>query len=367
MKREYPPVWLGVALLALAIMWRMLGAPVSGAEWADVKTPLWQARVLLPSRVGRILTLWLPGQTDQGTDSLLEGEDPDGRQLVRQSMEDQPRVRVFLDAVVEMPLESYVCGVVAAEMPASYHEEALRAQAVAARTRALWQMENGGCKSHPEADICGDSGCCQGYASMTECREKWGDETELYRQRILNAAASTMDEHLTYEGQIITVMYHAMSGGKTEDVQAVFSEALPYLVSVESGGEESARGFYTDSFFAFEDMADRLNREIPGLNTTAEELRRGFSVAGYTDSGRVANVQVGERVISASRLRQALDLRSTWFSISSDGEGITFHQRGYGHGVGMSQVGANSMAAKGADYRDILQHYYPGTEVAGRE
>ena len=367
MKREYPPVWLGAALLLLAVLWRMLGAPVSAVEWGDVKTPLWQARVLLPSRVGRMLTLWLPGQADMGTDSLLEGENPDGRQLVRQSTKDQPTVRVFLDRLVEMPLESYVCGVVAAEMPASYHEEALKAQAVAARTRALWQMENGGCKTHPEADVCGDSQCCQGYASMTDCREKWGDETELYRQRILGAVSSTKGEILTYEGQIITVMYHAMSGGKTEDVQAVFSEALPYLVSVESMGEESARGFYTESFFSYEDMADRLNREVAGLSTSPEEIRRGFSVAGYTESGRVANVQVGETMISAAKLRRALELRSTWFSISSDGEGITFHQQGYGHGVGMSQVGANSMAASGQDYRHILQHYYPGTEVEKRE
>lgn len=367
MRREYPPIWLGAALLALAILWRMLGAPVSTAEWSDVETPLWQTRVLLPSRIGRVLLNWLPYETETGESTLMEGEDPDGRQLVKEMTRDMLMVRVYLNGIREMPLESYVCGVVAAEMPASYHLEALKAQADAARTRAVCQMLGSGCKSHPDADICGDSGCCQGYASMSECRAKWGEETEYYRQRILQAVASTVDELIVYQGQPITVMYHAMSGGRTEDVRAVFSESLPYLVSVESKGEESARGFYTDSFIPFDDMARKLNAEISGLHTSGEEIKRSFSVTGYTDSGRVAQVQVGEHLLSAAQLRQVLGLRSTMFSISLDADGVTFSQQGYGHGVGMSQVGANSMAAQGADYRNILQHYYPGTELLPRE
>lgn len=369
MKKKYPPVWIGIVLVVLAIFWRMLGAPVSGEEWKNVKIPLWQARVLLPSRIERIFLNWLPGQSVQGTDTLMEGEDPDGRELVRQSMGDQPLIRVYLEesGVTEMALESYVCGVVAAEMPASYHLEALKAQAVAARTRAVKQMNGGGCKTHPEADICGSSQCCQGYAGMRECRTKWGEETTYYRQRILEAANATKDELLHYDGEPITVMYHAMSGGKTEDVQAVFSQSLPYLVSVESRGEEDARGFYTDVSFSFEEMAEKLNANVGGLKVSPEELRQTFSVEEYTASGRVATVQIGQRYLPANQLRQALDLRSTWFSFSSDGEGITFHQRGYGHGVGMSQVGANSMAAQGQTYTDILQHYYPGTQLAVRE
>lgn len=368
MKRDYPPLWIGILLVLAAVLWRMMGAPVSSAEWADVKTPLWQVKTLAPSRMARIFRLWMPGSHGESSDILMEGDDPDVAELVRRNSVDQPVVTVYTAAGLKtMPLESYVCGVLAAEMPASYHLEALKAQAVAARTRAVRQMESGGCKNHPEADVCGDSSCCQGYASLTECREKWGNETDLYRRRIMGAVEETMGQLLRYDGELITVMYHAMSGGRTEDAAAVFSASLPYLTSVESRGEEGARGFFTESYFSYEEMAKAMNEAEPGLRATPEELKRGFSITRYTDSGRVAEVAVDGKTVSAPVLRKALGLRSTWFSIASDGEGITFQQRGYGHGVGMSQVGANSMAASGAGYEEILSHYYPGVEIVARE
>ena len=368
MKRDYPPLWIGALLVFLAVVWRMMGAPLTGAEWADVKTPLWQARVLTPSRMERIFLLWMPGERAVGADTLMEGDDPDGAELVRRNSTDQIKLKVHTaGGIATMPLESYVCGVVAAEMPASYHLEALKAQAVAARTRAVCQKESGGCRSYPGADICDDSGCCQGYASMTECREKWGDETEFYRQRIIGAVEETMGWIMTYEGEPITVMYHAMSGGKTEDAAAVFSQPLPYLVSVESRGEEGARGFFTETTFTYEQMAAAVNGSIPGMDVSADELRRSFSITEYTDSGRVRQVSMGDALVEAASLRKALGLRSTWFSIASDGEGVTFQQRGYGHGVGMSQVGANSMAASGSTCGQILLHYYPGVKIGLRE
>lgn len=156
----------------------------------------------------------------------------------------------------------------------------------------------------------------------------------------MQAVLETRDELLRYNGEPITVMYHAMSGGRTEDVQAVFSQSLPYLVSVDSAGEESARGFYTDATFSYEEAARLLNAYFSGLNLTAQRLRQTFSVAAYTDSGRVKAVVAGEHTLDAAEVRRALSLRSTLFSVSMDETGITFHQRGYGHGVGMSQVGA---------------------------
>lgn len=357
-------------LLALALMWRMVGAPLTGPQLEDIQTPLWQARVLLPTRVVRILRLWLPGAQEaqaqtireeamgeegQALDRLMNGEE---RQMISVYLADEGRV-------AQMELESYVCGVVAAEMPAAYHLEALKAQAVAARTRAIWQVENGGCALHAGADICTDSAHCQGYATPAQCRELWGEAYTAYRDRVLEAVAATRDELVTYGGQPITVMYHAISGGRTEAAQTVFSEALPYLVSVESAGEEGAPGFLEDTFFTFDEMAASLG-EAFGLELTADEVERTLAVAGYTDTGRVAAMLVGGREVEATAFRQALGLRSTWFTLSMDGSGVTFHQRGYGHGVGMSQAGANSMAADGADYRAILTHYYPGVAVEKR-
>lgn len=362
MKRSYPPLWAAGLLLILTIFWRMMGAPLTAEEFGDLKTPLWQMRALTPSRMGRILLCWFSAPETEEQD-LLAPEDPEERRLAALSGKEERWLNVWTeDGVRRISLESYVCGVVAAEMPAAYHEEALKAQAVAARTRAV-EQEKTGCPSHPEADICGDSSCCQGYAGESECRLRWGDEFPFYRERVTKAVQETADELLYYQGEPITALYHAMSGGRTEDVQAVFSQSLPYLVSVESAGEEDARGFWTDAAFSFGEMATLLNRSCSELHTSAEEIRQSFAVSAYTESGRVAEVRVGEKTLPASRLRRALSLRSTWFSITTDENGVTFHQRGYGHGVGMSQVGANSMAADGADYRAVLAHYYPGTEL----
>jgi len=250
-------------------------------------------------------------------------------------------------------LEDYVCGVLAAEMPAQYHLEALKAQAVAARTRALWQRGQGGCSQHPGADICTDSAHCQGYATQAECQERWKDSFEPYRNRMMEAQQATQGQVITYDGELITVLYHAISGGATENAENVFAQSLPYLISVESTGEEGAKGFWQDQFISYQEMAQKLN-------ASPEEIQRSFSIGGYTSGGRVKSVHIAGNEMSASSFRSLMGLRSTWFSISSNAEGITFHQRGYGHGVGMSQAGANAMAASGAEYEDILLHYYPG-------
>ena len=268
MKRGYPPVWLAIIVLILAVFWRMLGAPVTTEEFGALETPLWQMRILAPSRMSRMLRLWFPAPAQQSADDLLTGEEEeDGRTLARLTGREERQVAVWLEekGICVMPLESYVCGVVAAEMPAAYHLEALKAQAVAARTRALRQQEEGGCSNHPGADICGDSSCCQGYSGEAQCRERWGQEFSLYRERVMRAVFETRDELVTYEGEPITVLYHAMSGGRTEDAQAVFAQSLPYLVSVESHGEESARGFYTDTTLSYEKAAELLNAHFAGL------------------------------------------------------------------------------------------------------
>ena len=368
MRRGYPPVWLGILLLTLAVFWRMAGAPVTAEEFGALETPFWQMRTLAPARMTRIFRLWFSAPAEPADDLLLrEDAGEEGLSLARQTGEDQQKnMTVWLeDGLHSMPLESYVCGVVAAEMPAAYHLEALKAQAVAARTRAIWQTENGGCALHAGADICTDSAHCQGYATPDQCRELWGGEYTAYRDRVLQAVAATRDELVTYGGQPITVMYHAISGGRTEAAQTVFSQALPYLVSVESDGEEGVPGYRQDTFFTFDEMAALLGDAFD-LDLTAQEVERTLAVAGYTDTGRVAAMLVGDKEVEATAFRQALGLRSTWFTMSMDGSGVTFHQRGYGHGVGMSQAGANSMAADGADYRAILTHYYPGVLVEKR-
>lgn len=358
MKRNAPPVGLCLLVLALALCWRVIGAPLSEEDFRNVQTGFWQARTLLPQRALRIGRCWIAFA--QTADAQREASPEAGEPL---------SLNVYVTQegrMVSMDLEVYVCGVVAAEMPAQNHLEALKAQAIAARTRALKQREAGGCANHPGADICTDSAHCQGWLTQEECRALWGDSCNAYWERITEAASACRGQTLTYEGELITVVYHAMSGGRTEDAQTVFSQALPYLISVESAGEESARGFWQETALSFEEIAQRINAAFPQAHLTAQEVRQTLSIGGYTPTGRVSEMQVGSMSISGPAFRQALGLRSTWFSISSDEEGVTFAQRGYGHGVGMSQVGANAMAADGASYAQILAHYYPGTALESR-
>ncbi|MBQ7867924.1 MAG: stage II sporulation protein D [Clostridia bacterium] len=352
--------WFCILVLVLAIVWRMIGAPVNVKEFQDLQTPFWQARILLPSRLQRVLLQWIPVHLSE----LFEKEKTEVSLVNADDGKEPVWVNVFLaeeNRVVKMTMAGYVCGVVAAEMPAAYHMEALKAQAVAARTRVMKQMMQDGCSAHEGADICTDSTHCQAYASPASCRERWGDSYTVYRDRVLAAEEQTRNCWLSYQKQPITVVYHAISGGRTENAQTVFSQALPYLVSVESRGEEQAAGFRQDAAYTFEEMAEKLS----GLLGTVEpqDIRRTFSVGSYTETGRVHTVQIAGREVEATVLRALLGLRSTWFSLSCDEKGITFHQQGYGHGVGMSQAGANAMAGNGRSFEDILLHYFPGVTI----
>ena len=344
MKQTSGSVKICAALLAAALLWRMIGAPLTAEDFVNLQTPFWQARILLPQRLERTLSLWMIAAQPAKAESYSGNEE---------------KVLVYLnqeDHTVQMALEDYVQGVVAAEMPAKYHLEALKAQAVAARTRVMWQKQQGGCSLHPGADICTDSAHCQGFATRIECLERWKENDEAYHSRIASAQKETRGQWIAYEDKPITVLYHANSGGRTEDAQTVFAKQLPYLVSVESSEDTSADGYMQETFFSFEDLSAKLN-------CSAQEIQRTFAIGGYTASGRVSHIQVAGREIEATELRKLLGLRSTLFSITADEKGVVFHQRGYGHGVGMSQSGAQQMAANGADHIQILQHYYPGVQI----
>lgn len=263
-----------------------------------------------------------------------------------------------------MPLEAYVLGVTAAEMPAAYAEAALQSQAVAARTRAVFSclaLGGSGCRSHPGYDVCTSSACCQGYLSPAERLEKWGDTAGAWEARIASAVKRTAGEILVWNGLPIETLYHACSGGMTEDAAAAFSQQLPYLSSVDSPGEESYAGFETRTTLSREDAARRLCDAFPDCGVTADELPGQLRLLTSTASGRIGTIRVGSAEVSGTAFRQALGLRSTLCTWEAEEDSITFTTRGYGHGVGMSQAGAQAMAAAGANCETILAHYYPGT------
>ncbi len=367
MKRRWLPVQFAFLLVMLALVWRMLGAPIRLGEWQALDVPLWQARVLLPGRMERILLEWCcPWMGRSAQERSMQWRQQEDMALLGQRTSQPVVLQVWnaqMGEMQAMELENYVYGVVAAEMPAAYHTEALKAQAVAARTRALYQREGAGCALAQGADVCTQSGHCQAFVSAEELASRWGNEYSLYHQRVAQAVSSTAGERLTWEGKPILVMYHAISGGRTEDVQAVFAQPVPYLVSVESNGEENVRGFRQDTVFSLAEAAQLLDAAFPQLGVTADALQKTLVIAAHTATGRVDSLLLCNEEVEATAFRAALGLRSTWFTFTMDGETITFHQTGYGHGVGMSQAGANSMAAHGSRYDEILLHYYPGVAL----
>ena len=251
----------------------------------------------------------------------------------------------------EMELEEYLVGVVLAEMPASFENEALKAQAVVARTYTL-RAHNGKSK-HEGAAVCMDSACCQAYRSPQSYLNGYGDYDAL--EKVTAAVSETKDYVLTYQGELIDATYFSCSGGSTEDALAVWGTDIPYLQSVESPGEEDA-AYYSDSMtFSMTELEALLGH---GLGDNREGW---FENVTYTSGGGVDSICIGGVTYQGTQVRKLLGLRSTAFTVSISGDQVTFHTRGFGHRVGMSQYGADAMAIAGSSFEEILQHYYQGT------
>ncbi len=265
------------------------------------------------------------------------------------------RLRVG-NCVEELPLEEYLVGVVLSEMPISFHEEALKAQAVAARTFTLRQMDNG---KHEDCDLCDQSSCCQAWTGQAAMENKLGNSWEQYWEKAAAAVKSTEGVVLTYEGELIDAVYFSCSGGSTEAAVAVWGSEVPYLQSVESPGEEQAGKFLSEKIVS----TDEFRKVILQAQPLADMSGRPGSWIGqvsYTDGGGVEKISIGGISFSGTQIRQMFALNATSFTIRADGENFVFSVKGYGHRVGMSQYGANAMAEEGKNYAEILRHYYDG-------
>ncbi len=265
-------------------------------------------------------------------------------------------------STVEMPMEEYLCGVVSAEMPASFELEALKAQAVAARSYAVHRMKNPN-SDHPDAAVCTDYTHCKAYKTMQEAKEGWGKDADKFSKKIENAVYSTQGEVITYDGEVALAVFHSQSGGgRTENSADVWGGNVPYLVSVESHGEENAPNFYSSAVFSFDEFKTAVLSKFPDANISSKadigEIKR-------SQGGSVSSVCVGGVEISGKDMRSLFNLRSSCFEISAQDDTVSFEVTGYGHGVGMSQYGANTMAKEGYNYVQILTHYYTGTQVEG--
>ena len=266
------------------------------------------------------------------------------------------------DQVEEMDLGAYLVGVVRAEMPASFEPEALRAQAVAARTYTLYKIQSGG--NHGDtADICTDSTCCQAYISEERARNNWGDDADEYERKIEDAVASTDGEAILYGGVPILAVFHSSSAGLTRAAGEVWLNDLPYLQAVDSPeAEEAIPNYYSRVEFTAEEFKGKFLAAHPEADLSGP--MSGWLGGAVTDAaGSVGTLSVGGVMVKGTELRTILGLRSACFEWEAQEGRLVFYVTGYGHGVGMSQYGANQMAKDGADYRKILTHYYTGVTV----
>ncbi|MDN5347039.1 MAG: stage sporulation protein [Clostridia bacterium] len=315
---------------------------------------IFAAVIVLPSLIIEGVKFWRP-------EARVVGKGPVVRLAVNQTGE-----------IKLLPLEEYLVGVVAAEMPANFELEALKAQAVAARTYTLKKINTAKSKpdaKHPQADVCTDAAHCQAWVPESALRRNWGLFNYLrYKGKIRQAVAATGGLVLTYRGELIEPVYHSTSNGRTESAEAVWGYNIPYLQSVPSPWDRDSPRYRNTLTFTLGQLEQKLGVELKALPAAALIPPRGeaMKVLEYTPTGRVKAVKIGSKTFTGPDLRRLLGLSSTDFTWQVEGDKITFISVGNGHGVGLSQYGANGMAKEGKNFVEILSHYYPGTRLEKR-
>lgn len=261
----------------------------------------------------------------------------------------------------QVHIDDYLCNVVSAEMPADFEVEALKAQAIVARTYTIYKILN---KKHENADICDDSTCCQAWISKEDRLARWEEgKRESNWKKICDCVNSTKGKIITYNNQPINAFFHSNSGGVTEiPVNVWGGTGYPYLQSVETSGEDTYNQYASEVIFTHEELINKLKQKYSDIFIDFSNENE-IKVLEYTESTRVKTVKFGNHEISGVEARTLFGLKSTNFEITKDGSNIKFSVKGYGHGVGMSQTGADSMARQGRTAEDIIKHFYTGVEI----
>lgn len=250
-------------------------------------------------------------------------------------------------SVINLNMTDYLIGVVSSEMPASFNLEALKAQSVLSRTYALKAKQTGKKLT--------DTVSTQSYIDIDQMKNKWGNSFNTYYNKIKNAVENTNGEYLSYNGNYIEALYHSTNNGKTESSLDVFGNYYPYLISVSSEYDKNASSYLRTINMPLDAISNKL-----GLSLNNDSV---ISILSYTDGGNIKEININGNNFSGKKVRELLGLRSADFDISISDNNANITTRGYGHGVGMSQYGANGMANAGYGYKDILSHYYPGTTL----
>ena len=263
--------------------------------------------------------------------------------------------------IEEVSIDDYLCNVVSAEMPADFELEALKAQAVVARTYTIYKVNN---KKHDNADICDNSACCQAWISKEDRLARWDEKLrESNWNKIVEAVNSTQGLIITYNNEPINAFFHSNSGGTTEiPVNVWGGTGYPYLQTVETAGEEGYTQYSSEVILSQNEITEKLKQKYSDIVIDFANPD-SIQIKEHTESGRVKTVKFGNHEISGVETRSIFGLRSTNFEIIRENENVKFTVKGYGHGVGMSQTGADSMAKQGSTYEDIIHHFYTNVEI----
>ncbi|MBU7594373.1 stage II sporulation protein D [Metabacillus halosaccharovorans] len=280
--------------------------------------------------------------------------------VLAESPLDVPVYRSQTKQIESIPLEEYVIGVVASEMPAEFETEALKAQALAARTYITKQLMNGPI-STPDGAAVTDTQMHQVYKNPEELKAIWGDEYESKLQKITAAVAATQGKILTYQDQPIDASFFSTSNGYTENSEAYWTEAIPYLKSVKSSWDKNSPKFYDKKVITIKDFESTLGVKLDTSSGTVGKITE------LTPGKRVAKVEIDGKQFTGRKIREELGLKSSDFTWEIKGDSVVIETKGFGHGVGMSQYGANFMAEDGKTYKEIVAHYYNGTKVSEAE
>lgn len=262
--------------------------------------------------------------------------------------------------IEEKKIDEYVVNVVAAEMPVDFELEALKAQAIVARTYTIYKVTKD--KKHNEADICTDSNCCQAWISKEDRFEKWEESKVEKWNKIVSAVNETKGKYITYNGEIINAFFHSNSSGKTEKPEDVWGGSLPYLDVVETSGEENYTSYKSEVIVSKKDFVNVLKDKFDSFEIDFKS-NDCIKIIDYTDSGRIKKIRIGNIVFSGTDIRKYFSLKSTNFSVEIRGDDIIFNVLGYGHGVGLSQTGSDALAKNGFTADEIIKHFYKNIEI----
>ena len=262
--------------------------------------------------------------------------------------------------VEEIPLDEYIVNVVAAEMPVDYELEALKAQAIVARTYTMYKITCD--KKHENADICDDFNCCQAWISKEDRFNKWDDRKQENWNKLVQAVNETKGKYILYDNKVINAFFHSNSSGKTEKPEDVWGGSLPYLDVVETSGEENYTSYKSEVIVSKKDFVNVLKDKFDSFEIDFKS-NDCIKIIDYTDSGRIKKIRIGNIVFSGTDIRKYFSLKSTNFSVEISGNDIIFNVLGYGHGVGLSQTGSDALAKNGFTADEIIKQFYKNIEI----